>query len=128
MKDPLDLESFRAPAARQLLSSDPARKRSIRRKAGGWFVKGPIRGDWIGQAARLPGKALHVALAIWYLFGLTKRFPVVLTRRVLGLFGVRPDAGRRALGQLEGEGLVSVDRHAGRCPRVTILEPSKENE
>ncbi len=126
--EPLDVESFRAPTTRPLPSSAPTRKRSRRRKAGEWFVKGPIPGEWIGRAAKLPGKALHVGLAVWYLFGLTKRLPVALSRRVLALFGVLPDAGRRALTQLEGEGLVSVDRHSGRCSRVTIVELPKENE
>lgn len=33
------------------------------------FVRGPIPAEWLERAARLPGKALHAALAIRYLDG-----------------------------------------------------------
>ena len=36
-----------------------------RPKAGERFLKGPIPMDWLSAAARLPGKSLHVAIAIW---------------------------------------------------------------
>jgi len=111
------MDRFRAPSDGEL--PDPRPKRPRRRQSG-WFVKGPIPGEWLSRAARLPGKALHVGLAVWYQFGLSKAWPVVLTGRVLERFGVRPDAGRRGLRQLEGDKLVSVNRHPGRCPRVTV--------
>ena len=38
----------------------------------GHFVMGPIPLAWLGPATRLPGKALAVGLAIWYLRGLKK--------------------------------------------------------
>jgi hypothetical protein len=113
-----DLEAFRlAPGASRRV---PHTKRLPRHKAGKWFLKGPIPGDWLGQAGKLPGRALHVALALWYLAGVGKTPTVKLTGGVLSRFGSPPDAGRRGLAALEGAGLVSVDRHSGRCPVVTI--------
>jgi hypothetical protein len=117
---PLDLDQFRAkPDGKPLL---PKSKRPPRHKAGEWFLKGPIPGEWLHQAAKLPGHALHVALAAWYLAGVERGHQVKLTWGVFDRFGVSPDAGRRGLVALERAGLVSVDRHPGRCPVVEILE------
>lgn len=120
----LDLESFRAENASQ---RRPA-KRTPRHKFGEWFVKGPIPGTWLSKAARLPGGSLHVGLALWFLAGLGKANTVVPTWAVLDRFGVSPSSGRRGLTALERAGLVSVERHRGRCPRVTILEAPRDEE
>ena len=116
----MDLNQFRAKGDGQLQVSEP--KRPPRHKAGEWFVKGPIPGEWIGRAATLPGKTLHVALALWYVAGLGKRRRVKLTGKVLERFGVGRDAGYGGLKRLEAAGLVEVERHSGRCPWVTICE------
>lgn len=122
---PLDLERFRARPNGEF---PPAtRKRAPRHKAGEWFLKGPIPGEWLHRAAALPGRALHVALAVWYLAGMEKSRQVRLTWAVFARFGVTPDAGRRGLAALEGAGLVAVDRHPGRCPVVTIQEATVDN-
>ena len=42
------------------------------------FIKGPLPLDWMQRAARLPGKTLQVALALWYLAGLQKSLTVKL--------------------------------------------------
>ena len=117
---PLDLDQFRAKRNGELR---PAKlKRLPRHKAGEWFLKGPIPGGWLHRAAELPGRALHVALAVWYLAGLEKSQRVKVTWGVFDRFGVSPDAGRRGLAALEQDGLVLVKRSPGRCPVVTILE------
>jgi hypothetical protein len=61
-------------------------------------------------------------LAVWYLAGVEKRRQVKLTWGVFAKFGVSPDAGRRGLADLERAGLVAVDRRAGCCPVVTLLD------
>ena len=122
--DQLDVESFRAENA----SSRRPAKRPPRHKPGDWFIKGPIPGTWLSTAARLPGRALHVGLALWFLAGLGKVTSVILTWAVQDRFGVSPYSGRRALAALERVGLVSVQRHPGRCPRVTILEVSANED
>ena len=86
------------------------------------FLEGPIPLIWFIKAAKLPGKALHVALALWYLAGLENSGEVYLSNRLINIFGVERHAGYRALKALEGAGLVSVQRHQGLSPRVTILE------
>lgn len=114
----LELDSFRAkPSGTRRPKIPPPR-----RKKGEWFLKGPIPGTWLHRAAKLPGRALHVGLALWFLAGLKKCNYVTLTWATFNRFGVSPDSGRRGLAALERVGLVSVERHPGRCPRVTILE------
>ena len=106
--DSIDLDNFSAPSSSVLPS--PATKRPPRHKAG----------EWLRLAAREPGKTLHVAMALWYMAGLTKRRAIKLTGAQLKVFGVGRDAGRRSLDRLVGAGLVSVERKPGRCPVVTI--------
>jgi len=85
------------------------------------FIKGPIPLEWIGAAARLPGKTLHVALALQYLAGLTKSKTVKLTARTLDIVGVARDAKAEALARLQLAGLISVEQTPGRAPSVTLL-------
>lgn len=85
------------------------------------FIKGPISLPWIGQAARLPGKTLHVALALQYMAGLTNSRTVKLTAKTLTVFGVSRDAKSEALARLRHAGLISVNQSPGRAPFVTLL-------
>lgn len=86
------------------------------------FLKGPIALNWLAAAAKLPGKALHVAVAIRYLEGLTKSSVVKLTSATLRIFGVERKAGYRALSKMQEAGLVSTVRRVGASPIVTIIE------
>lgn len=94
-----------------------------RRKSGGEFLRGPIPMAWLAKAARLRGRALAVGLGVWFKAGLTKQREVQLSGSVLRRLGLHRRVGYRGLAALEGAGLVSVDRHSGRCPVVTILDP-----
>ena len=91
-----------------------------RHRPGSWFLKGPIPGDWLSKAARLPGHALHVGLALWYLAGLRKTETVKPTWQTWERFGVSPDSALRGLRALEQSRLVSVVRNRGCAPTVTI--------
>src|SRR5262249_17899727 len=95
-----------------------------RHKQGEHFLRGPIPLKWLTMASSLPGKALHVALAIWYGSGLRKSAMVPLSRKWLTSFGVNRYAAYRALTALEKQGLISVQRHRGRKPIVTLLDVS----
>jgi hypothetical protein len=86
------------------------------------FIKGPLPLSWLQRAAALPGKALHVALGLWYVRGLCCSVTFPFKRRVAREFGISPDATYDALTNLEAAGLIRVDRHRGRSPIVTILE------
>jgi hypothetical protein len=119
MDDFLDLDRLRlsegtvpGPTRPQLR---PQRSRAIER-----FLKGPIPLAWVSMAAGLPGKALHVGIAIWFRSGLERSPDVILSLSRLAEFGTDRHAGRRGLAALENAGLVSVVRHRGRAPRVRL--------
>jgi hypothetical protein len=104
------------------LLSRPSRK-TPRHKAGQKFLKGPIPLDWLSMAAKQPGKAFHVAIALWFWVGLRKSCEVAFSMSWLeATFGVDRFSGYRGLAALEGVGLVLVVRHRGRKPMVTLLD------
>lgn len=117
---PLDLDRFRADGHRR-----PAPRKARGKPARGWFLKGPIPGDWLVTAAGASARALRVGLALWYLAGLRKSRTVRATWETWRRWGIDPDSARKGLTALERAGLVAVDRGAGRCPLVTILERDK---
>lgn len=97
-----------------------------RPKGGGRFLRGPIPLDWLSRAAALPGRSLHVAIAVWFMAGL-KKTSVVPVSNITGLqFGLDRNAKYRALDWLENANLIKVERRAGRAPIVTILEAKNE--
>jgi hypothetical protein len=84
------------------------------------FLKGPI--PWIGlcAAARLPGQALAVFVAVHHRATLPGNATVTLPKNLLAELGVSRDAKARALHALEEASLVAVERIKGRAARVTI--------
>ena len=93
-----------------------------RHKPGEKFLKGPIPWTWVVRAAHQPGKALHVAIVLWFLVGVKKTRTVALSGSVLRGLGVNRYSGYRGLVALEQAGLVSAERHPGRNPVVTLLD------
>ncbi len=118
--DDLNLENLTLPNVPKIEFRD--NKSLPRHKNGEKFLKGPIPLDWLNMAAKLPGKALHVAIAIWFLAGIKKMRTIALSGSVLNGMGVKRNAAYRALAELEGAGLISVIRYHGRLSEVTILE------
>lgn len=86
------------------------------------FVKGPLPLAWFHRAAALPGKALNVGLALWYVKGLCRKSTFPFRRSAPDTFGVSKDATYDALSNLEAAGLISVVRHRGRAPVVTVID------
>jgi DNA-binding transcriptional ArsR family regulator len=85
---------------------------------------GPIPWSWWAAAARLPGRSLQVASALWLLVGWSRgqepEFTFGLAEWVdLGLSRFSADRGLRAL---ELAGLVTVARSDGRKARVAVQE------
>ena len=115
--DPRPLTQDRIAAAMQ-----KGRTKLPRHTPGQEFLRGPIPLAWLAQAAALRGKALAVALAIWFKAGATKCPTVRLGRALLVKVSVSRKAGYRGLAALESAGLVVVERHPGRCPVVTICD------
>jgi hypothetical protein len=121
--DPFDPDNLRlngavCPAAAETL---PKPKKPPRHRPGEWFLRGPIPWPWLETAARLPGKALAVALCLWRASGRQRRRTVKLCLERVGL-GVSKQAARRALRALEAAGLVSLERRPGRSLEVTVQE------
>ena len=77
---------------------------------------------WVQQAARLPGKALHVALVIWYQVGVEKSGTIRFSMKLSRQFGVLRHAVSRNLALLEEARLIKVERHRGRLPDVIMLD------
>jgi len=118
--DPFEPELLKLPDAMKGPTIDM--KRLPRHKPGEKFLKGPIPWDWLTHAAKLPGKALCVATALWFLAGVKGKRTVALSGIVLKDLGVKRNAAYRGLAALERAGLVSAIRHLGRSPIVTLLE------
>jgi hypothetical protein len=97
----------------------PAKEKRPKKKER--FVRGPIPAVWIEQAARLPGRALHVALLIRYLDGFDQTGTVKLRPSVRNAYGMDRFSCMRGLDQLEAAGLISVQRKCGSSPVATIL-------
>jgi hypothetical protein len=91
------------------------------------FLKGPIPWDWLEIAARLPGKALHVGLALWLEAGMSCCLTVKVGVSRVG-FGVNEQAARRGLRVLEKAGLIEIHRRPGQLLEVRLREPGRGNE
>ena len=116
--DTFDVDSLRLPSC---IAAPLTRRKSQRFGPGQKFLRGPIPWDWLSGAARLPGKALQVGLAIWHLAGLKNAMTVELSRVPLEDLGVTRQAAYRGLKALENAGLIKAGRRSGRKTRVTIL-------
>jgi hypothetical protein len=73
------------------------------------------------KAARLEGKCINVGVVCWFLAGLNGKRKFSLEYKWLLKFSVGRGSSRRCLKKLEDAGLLSVERHVGRSPIVTIL-------
>ena len=86
------------------------------------FLKGPIPLDWISTAAKLPGKALAVGIALWWLGGMSKGGEVKVTKTALNALNVSRDALYDGLKRLEEANLITVIRKPGKRPLVRIAQ------
>jgi hypothetical protein len=86
------------------------------------FLRGPIPLEWLTVAANLPGKALHLAIALRWRHGMVKGKPFKLTKTALAALNVERDAERLGLTRLEQAGLIQVERKPGQRPTISILD------
>jgi hypothetical protein len=114
----MNLERFRLPTG--LAGSGNAAGRPPRPGPSEHFLKGPVPLGWLKSAAALPGKASTVGLYLWYLAGLKKSNRFALPTAKVETFGVNRFAQYRALTALAEAGLISVARHCGRHPVITL--------
>jgi len=90
------------------------------------YLRGPIPLEWLGKAACLPGRVLHVGLALWHVSALKKQRVVKMQVKMLRIFGISRGVYYKGLGKLEETGLISVERRPGSTPIVTILDAISE--
>lgn len=127
MTDSLDPQ--RLALGERKLAAPKQHAEPLRQRRTGRFLKGPIPWTWWAIAAQQPGKALHVGTVIWFLSSLKKSRKIALSGAALRTMGVNRHAGYRGLKALEKAALVTVERHPGRNPVVTILAiPSGRHE
>lgn len=81
----------------------------------------PMNLDQFIRAARLPGRALHVAMCINFEVAVHGSKTIELSNHILTECGVDSDAKRRALAELEKAGLIKVERHRYASPMITWL-------
>ena len=96
-------------------------KKSIRRRKGS-FLRGPIPANWLSIAGNLPGKTLHVALAIWLAYGVVKESRFRFTPKWYAWFDIGPHTLRKSLHRLREAGLIRLVCRPGCSPIVTILD------
>ena len=100
----------------------PPKPKLPRHRPGENFLKGPIPLRWLTRATNLPGKAIHVALALWFQAGVERSATVRLNLSRLQAFGVERSAGSRGLTMLAARGLVTIQQRPGSAAVVTILD------
>jgi hypothetical protein len=122
LPNPEELQLPDETVARLLANSGKSR-RPPRHNPKGEFLRGPIPLAWLSLAARLPGKTLALALALWFQSGRKNSREVSLSGPILERFSVRRKAMYRGLDALQAAGLVSVAKQPGKNPTVTILDP-----
>jgi hypothetical protein len=95
---------------------------------GKQFVRGPIPMAWLEIATKVPGKAMNVALLLWFRRGFNPAStePITVTPTLLARFGLSPKAGAAAVRRLMKAGLITAEFGRGRCPRVW-LEATNES-
>ena len=120
--DVFDLERFKLEPGSHAWFRDEPRSRKARRRIDGFFIKGPIPWRWISAAARLPGKALHVGIFLWFQHGMKKGGEVKVGMSGFSDMGFVRSTASRALASLENAGLISVRRAPGRKALVKIRD------
>lgn len=73
------------------------------------------------QAAKLGGRTMNVAIALWYLSGLKKSPTVSLTHKTLDEFGITRKTASRLLQAMQSRGLIAIAQKPGCAPVITIL-------
>jgi hypothetical protein len=95
-------------------------------KTKGLFIRGPIPMPWVERVAQLPGKALALALGLWWLHGMAKGGEVTVSRKMLERLNLSRDAAADGLTRLERAGLIRVRRAPGKRPRVHIVTKTEQ--
>jgi hypothetical protein len=120
----LDVDDYRLnnESLAQIKPKRPPKRKSRRSARNLDYLRGPIPGDWLSIAGNLPGKTLHVALAIWLAYGVVKDPRFRFTPKWYAWFDVGPHTLRRSLRRLRDAGLIRIEHRKGCSPIVTLLD------
>ena len=118
---PEDLEGLRQAKTELAPKKRQARTTYGLPPKGDRYIRGPIPLDWLRAASRCGERGVSVALLLWHAVRWQKQNPARLTPTVLAELGVHPKTARRALVEFQRMGLVDVEFHRGRAPRVRVL-------
>jgi hypothetical protein len=121
--DPFDLKSLRLS---ETVSKSLSTKQPPRHRPGEQFLKGPIPWQWLLEAARLRGKALHIALLLWKTAGCRKSRNVRFCLSQAKSMGMHLDTARRGLRQLAKAGLIEISHRPGQGFEVSLSEVEPE--
>ena len=122
----VELDRYRLQVQSRPLDPPATRRtglRAPRPREGEHYLRGPIPMSWFLAAARLPGRALHVGMWVWYRVGLNRgagQVDLNLSALADELECDRATASR-GLRALENAGLVASSRPPGRKVRVVVL-------
>lgn len=116
-----DLSALQMIIPEEIIALTTQDAAGVPRNIRGRFLRGPVPLDWLEQAAKLPGRALHAGVALWFLNGFQQAGTVKARPSVFRDFGLDRHASYRALHQLEKAGLVCLVRKKGAAPLVTLL-------
>jgi hypothetical protein len=108
---PDDVNDFRLPDS--MTAPPRPSRRPPRHRAGERFLKGPVPWAWLDRAGRLPGKTLAVGLVIWHRAGMSPTGKVRLCQTRVSDLGLTETSIRRAIANLEADGLIEVWRKPG---------------
>lgn len=123
--DPFDPKRFRSSGPSAVAATSAKAKPKTPSRAKGSEYLGAVNWGWLSAASKLPGKAMHVGLVLWHLHHLRRRWTVRWEPIKAASLGITRYAAYAGLRRLEAAGLITVDRHVGRCPIVTILDQQK---
>jgi DNA-binding transcriptional ArsR family regulator len=87
----------------------------------GRFLKGPIPMTDLWKAAKLPGHALALYLAILHQIDISGRAEVTVPSHLLRQFGIDKDAKSRALSRLSAANLICVLQQRGKSARISLF-------
>jgi len=77
--------------------------------------------NWITKVAKLKGKALNVAIVIYYLYMVKKSIEFKLSNKILKEFGVNRNSKAKALKILEINKIINVVHEKGNSPTIKLL-------
>ena len=95
--------------------------KKVYEKKSDHFLKGPIPMPWLIVAANLPGKALHIANALWFWSGIKKSTTFNLPLNTIRDMGVSRQTCYTQLKAMKKAGLLSIKARKGKKPEVTLI-------